>query len=194
MSEHTFNMAMNSFHQGQWSSSTTGKGIKRIKWFDKNDTLVIQLHLISNPAELLMNVVPSRQQVSWDTNARQLGLPLNHWPRNFNEDLWWFRCITTLDQNHQMSVLSVPGKWGSFYISGLGGAYALRSLQWRFSDFRRIIKEPQFASFTGILVAQEFSGFHEILPLQQAHWKPSTSRTLQVCNIPKVFRGQKDRL
>lgn len=48
----------------------------------------------------------------------------------------------------------------------------LRSLQWRFSDFRGIIKEPQFARFTGILVAQEFSCFHEILPLQQAHWKP----------------------
>ena len=31
--------------------------------------------------ELLINVIPSREQISWIcSNARQLGLPLNHWP------------------------------------------------------------------------------------------------------------------
>ena len=178
--------------RGQWSSSTTGKGIKRIKWFDKNDTSVIQLHLISNPAELLMNVVPSRQQVSWDTHARQLGLPLNHWPRNFNED---FRVVSVYHHfrsNQWFRYLAIGIFLYFGWVPMRRHMVGLRGLKWSVSDFSRIIKEPQFASFTGILVAQEFSGFHEILPSQQAHWKPSAGRP-QVSNIPKVTKGQKDR-
>lgn len=36
----------------------------------------------------------------------------------------WFRCITTLDQNHQISGVSVPGNWDLSIYFGLGGAYA----------------------------------------------------------------------
>lgn len=186
MLEHAFNMAMNSFHQGAVVFKHHGEG-------DQEDQVVWQKWHFGHSTTFDF-------QSSWASYERGSIAPtsfLGYKCKATGPSLKSLAISMKTFGGFGVSPLFSSNQWflgtwqmGIFlYFGSVRVPMGLRSLQWRFSDFRRIIKEPQFARFTSILVAQEFSCFHEILPLQQAHWKPEqpAGRTLQVgATFPKL--------